>query len=101
MEHVVFNIWHHAVAEHVLVVLLRAVTAIGDNHLTLLSVSDFERFLIVDHRQGIGRTLIDTEVGYELVFSGYLHIIAGFKLTVEHGVLFHAHERGIGIGLGV
>ena len=101
MEHVVFDIRSHAVAEHVFVVLLRAVTAVGNDFLALHTVSGFERFQIVDHREGIGRALIDAEVGYELVFSGYLHFIAGVELTVQHRVLFHAHERGIGVGLGV
>ena len=50
MEHVVFDIRLHA-------------------------VSGFERFQIADHREGIGRPLVDTVVCYKLVLSGYLHII--------------------------
>ncbi len=53
MEHVVFDVWCHAVTEHVFVVLLRAVTAVGDNLPALHSVSGFERFQIANHRQGV------------------------------------------------
>jgi hypothetical protein len=37
----------------------------------------------------------------EAVFSSHLHIVPRFELTVEHVILFHAHEGGIGIGLGI
>ena len=40
--------------------------------------------------------LIYTEVGYELIFSGHLNVIPRLELTVEHGVLLHAHERASG-----
>ena len=45
---------------------------------------------------GIGE---QSKVSDELVFRGYLKIIAGLGLSVVHGILLHAHERGVGVGL--
>jgi len=39
------------------------------------------------------------EIGYELVFGGYLQIVAGLGLAVVLRVLFHAHERRVWVGL--
>ena len=36
-----------------------------------------------------------------LVLCRYLYIVARFRLSVVHRVLLHAHERGIGIRLGI
>ena len=45
---------------------------------------------------GIGE---QCEVGDELVLGGNLKIVSGLGLTVVHRILFHAHERSIGVCL--
>ena len=45
---------------------------------------------------GIGEQCV---IGDELVFGGYLQIVAWLGLAVVHRVLFHAHERRVGVGL--
>ena len=53
--------------------------------------------------QGIGRgitcTLVEGIVQDELFVGTDLGIVSGFKLSVLHVVLFHAHESGIIVSL--
>ena len=42
--------------------------------------------------------LVDRGVYNELIFGAVLHVVASFKLTVFHMVLFHAHKGCVSVG---
>ncbi len=44
---------------------------------------------------------MDRIIDDELVRGGYLDVVSGLQLAVEHVVLLHAHESGIGIRLAI
>ena len=50
---------------------------------------------------GVTRTLMDSIVQNELSIGADLGIISGFELSVPHMVLFHPHESGVIVCLGV
>lgn len=101
MEVIVFDVRYHSLVEHILIVLLASVSGIGDDLAAVLSVFFMERFQKVDQRCGVRRSLEDTVVSDKLIFCGYLHVVSRFELPIEHGILLHAHERGIGIALRI
>ena len=101
MEHVVLDIRQYPVTPHVLVILLRSIAAVRHYFQTLHAVACLEGLQVVDQRERVTRTLVNPEVGYKLVFRGYLHVVTGFELSVEHGILLHAHERRVIVCLGV
>jgi len=44
---------------------------------------------------------VNAYAGYELGVDAYLDVVAGLELAVAHMVVFHAHESGVRVRLGI
>lgn len=96
---VVFDVGLHSCIVHESVVFLGAISGVGNCNRGKLPVTVKERVEEWYECQRVGRIGEQYEAGYELVLGGDLQVVSRLGLTVVHGVLFHLHERGVGIGL--
>ena len=99
MEAVVLDVGLHAGLVHEAVVFLGAISRVGNRHRGEMPVTAEEGVEKRYERESVGRIGVQGEVGDELVLGGELQIVSGLGLAVVHRVLFHAHERGVGVGL--
>ncbi|EDL4213582.1 hypothetical protein CSO28_24440 [Salmonella enterica subsp. enterica serovar Infantis] len=81
--------------ESIQIVLFTSVSCITDRHVRVSAVKGMEIIHMQRIGGGIACTLMDGIVQDELFIGTYLRIISGFKLSVLHMVLLHAHESGI------
>lgn len=101
VEEVVLDIGLDAQACHERVVLLAAVAGIGADFLGKVSVSLMEGAEERYHGKRVGAAVVEAIVDDELVLRRYLQVVAGFGLPVVHGILLHAHEGRVRVGLAV
>ncbi len=99
VETVVFDVSLHAGLVHEAVVFFRAIAGVGDCDRGQMSVAVEEGVEERYQRQSVGGIGEQGEVGDELVFGRDLKVVSGLGLAVVHGVLLHAHECGIRVGL--
>ena len=100
MEAVVLDVSLHAGLVHEAVVLFRAIAGVGDGDRGQMSVAVKEGVEERYQCQCVGGIGEQGKVGDELVFGRDLKIVSRLGLAVVHGVFLHAHERGVGVGLG-
>ena len=101
MEPVVFDIGIDSGLFHKAVIFLGAVTGIGNACLRMFAVTVEKRVEEGYHGKGIAGSLKQSEVKDELILRSNLQIISRLCLAVVHGILFHPHERGVTVGLGI
>ena len=101
VEPVVFDKGFNSGFLHEAVVFFRTIPGIGDTCLWKFAVTVKEGFEERDHCQRVTWSLEQFEVKDELVLRPDLQVISGLCLAVVHGILFHTHEGGIMIGLGI
>ena len=99
VETVVLDISLHSGLVHEAVVLFRTIAGVGDCDRGQMAVTAEERVEERYEGECVGGIGEQREVGDELIFGRDLKVVAGLGLSIVHGVLLHAHECGIRVGL--